>query len=150
MAVHRALLLLSKHAILCNLTVAQLLHSISLTTCLRRDISLPQPISLDSSQAPNFLPPAISDFVAESIGIGGDVMQDLWYIIKDDVWEAPTEAEASVINEDCFRKYGWKRELSMSEQGLLLVYVTITSPPSFHIIVSTKYAMHQPRLYANK
>jgi hypothetical protein len=146
MAVHRALSLLSEHAILCNLTISQLLQSISLTTCLRRDISLPQPISLDSRQAPDFLPPAISDFVAESIGIGGNVMQDLWYIIKDDVWEAPTEAEASVFNEDCFRKYGWKRELSMLEQGLLLIYFTIIAPQSFHIIVSTKYAMHQPRL----
>ena len=57
------------------------------------------------------LPPAISGFIAESIGIEEEVMQDLWFIIKDDVWEAPTDEEASVI-EDCFRKYGWKRELS--------------------------------------
>jgi len=115
MAVQRALLLLSEHPVLSNLTFAQLLRSMSLATCLKRDISLPQPISLDLGCAPTFLPPAISDFIAESIGIEGEVMQDLWFIIKDDVWEAPTDEEASVINEDCFRKYGWKRELSMLE-----------------------------------
>jgi len=54
------------------------------------------------------LPPAISDFIAESIGIEGEFMQDLWFIIKDDIWEAPTDEEASVLNEDCFQEYGWK------------------------------------------
>jgi hypothetical protein len=88
--------------------------------------------------------------LSESIGIGGDVKQDLWSIIKDDVWYAPTEAESSVINEDCFRKYGWKRELSALEHGLLLISVTINAPQSFYIIVSTKFTMHKPRLYANK
>jgi len=112
MTVHHALLLLTEHPVLCDLTVSQLLRAISLATCLRRDISLPQPISLDLGFAPRFLPPAISDFIAESIGIEGGIMQDLWSIIKDDVWEAPTDEESSVINEECFRKYGWKRELS--------------------------------------
>ena len=108
MAVPWALLLLSEHPVLCNLTVAQLLHSMSLATCLRCDISLPQPISLDLGCTLTLLPPAISDFIAESIGIEGEFMQDLWFIIKDDIWEAPTDEEASVLNEDCFQEYGWK------------------------------------------
>jgi hypothetical protein len=97
---------------LSSLTLNQIIRATSLARCLRHDIELPQPLEERSgASAPAFLPLAISDFLAESLEISVENVKDLWTVIRHDVWDAPSE-EDSKLNEECFRRYGWKRELS--------------------------------------
>jgi hypothetical protein len=122
---------------LSNITLNQIIHAISLARCLQHDIELPQPLddSAERSGAPAFLPLAISDFLAESLGIPVQYVKDLWTVIKDDVWEAPSTEEGSKLNEECFRRYGWKRELSK-------VFLSIISPVLIYLASITLYPPH--------
>jgi hypothetical protein len=112
MAVHHTFRNLLQFPELSSLNLNQIIRAISLARCLRHDIELPQPLQVDHSGAPAFLPLAISDFLAESLEIPVENVKNLWTVIKNDVWEAPSTEEDSKLNEECFRRYGWKRELS--------------------------------------
>jgi len=122
-----------------DLTLNQIIRAISLARCLRHDIELPQPLEEEHSgaSAPAFLPLAIADFLAESLEIPVENIKDLWTVIKDDVWDAPSAEEDSKLNEGCFRRYGWKRELSrdfLSISPLVLIYLASITlyPPHPH------------------
>jgi len=105
--------LLAIHPRLGSLTLSQLLTALQLCCCLKRDISLPQPISKSNyDHAPAFLPPTIQEFLSEVLELDIEDVDSLWGIIKDDVWELPTEEETYKLREKYFQKYGWKRELS--------------------------------------
>lgn len=113
MAIQQTFWNLLQYPELSSLTLNQIIRAISLARCLQHDIELPQPLQVDhDSGAPAFLPLAIADFLAESLEIPVENIKDLWTVIKDDVWEAPSREEDSKLNEECFRRYGWKRELS--------------------------------------
>ena len=139
MAVHDAFWNILQFPDLSSLTLNQIIRAISLARCLRHDIELPQPPQEERSgaSAPAFLPPAISDFLAESLEIPVDNIRDLWTVIRDDVWDAPSAEEDSKLNEECFRRYGWKRELStdfLSISSLVLIYLASITlyPPHSH------------------
>ena len=112
MTVQSTFQLLAEHPMLSNLTIAQLVTAITLARCLKRDISLPQPLSEDSIHAPSFLPPAIQEFLGKVLELNSSDVGYLWDIMKDSIWELPTEEEAREMNEKHFEKHGWERELS--------------------------------------
>ena len=98
------------HEQLCHVTTLQLIWAFSLISCLKRDIQLPQPLSENPGCAPTVLPPAISDFLSDSISLPPKLMHEFWTIIKDDAWNAQVKDEPSQPteeDEECFRQYGW-------------------------------------------
>ena len=99
---HSAVIALAVHEQLCHVTTLQLIRAFSLISCLKRDIQLPQPLSENSGCAPTILPPAISDFLCESISLPPELMHDFWTIIKDDAWDAPVKDEPTEEDEACF------------------------------------------------
>ena len=109
---HSTVIALAVHEQLCHVTTLQLIRAISLISCLKRDIQLPQPLSENPGCAPTVLPPAISDFLSDSISLPPELMHDFWTSIKDDAWNAPVKDEPTEDDEECFRQYGWQRELS--------------------------------------
>ena len=109
---HNAVIALAVHEQLCHVTTSQLIQAFSLISCLKRDIQLPQPLSENPGCAPTVLPPAISNFLSDSISLPPELMHDFWTIIKDEAWNAPVKDEPTEEDEECFRQYGWKRELS--------------------------------------
>jgi hypothetical protein len=109
---HSAVIALAAHEQLCNITALQLIRAFSLISCLKRDIQLPQPLSENPGCAPTVLPPAISNFLSDSIFLPPELMHNFWTIIKDEAWNAPIKEEPTEEDEECFREYGWQRELS--------------------------------------
>ncbi|KAF9476228.1 hypothetical protein BDN70DRAFT_882715 [Pholiota conissans] len=57
---------LAAHPELNNIIALQLSRAFSLISCLKRDITIPQPLSEAPECPPTFLPPAIAEFLAES------------------------------------------------------------------------------------
>ena len=138
MAVHNTFQNLLQFPNLSDLSLNQIICAISLIRCMRHDIELPQPLEEHSGAiALAFLPLAISDFLAESLKIPVENIKDLWTVIKDDVWDAPSAEEDSKLNEECFQHYGWKRELSRDFSCIsssLLIYLAsiMLYPPHPH------------------
>ncbi|KDR69915.1 hypothetical protein GALMADRAFT_76807 [Galerina marginata CBS 339.88] len=58
------------------------------------------------------LPPAISEFLADSIDVPVNLIPDFWEITKDEAWLPPNKDEPNKEDEECFRRFGWKRELT--------------------------------------
>jgi hypothetical protein len=117
-----AVIALAVHEQLCHVTTLQLIQAFSLISCLKRDIQLPQPLSENPGCAPTVLPPAISDFLSDSISLPPELMHEFWTIIKDDAWNAPVKEEPTEEDEECFRQYGWQRELSAFKFLITIVH----------------------------
>jgi len=144
MAVHKTFWNILQFPNLSSLTLNQIICAISLARCLQHDIELLQPLEDECSgaSAPAFLPLAILDFLAESLEIPVEDIKDLWTVIRDDVWDAPSAEEDSKLNKECFWHYGWKRELSRE-----FFEYQFPSPNIFSIdnTVSTASTLHKPR-----
>ncbi|KAF9472297.1 hypothetical protein BDN70DRAFT_868529 [Pholiota conissans] len=107
---------LAAHPELNNITALQLFCAFSLIFCLKRDITIPQPLSEAPECPPTFLPPAIAEFLAESLSISLDLMKDLWEIVREEAWVESQKDKPGKDDEECFR---WKRELS-TIHGLII------------------------------
>jgi hypothetical protein len=103
---------LAAHTDLKDLTALQLSRAFSLISCLKRDITIPQPLSEAHNCPPTFLPPAIAEFLADSLSMSVDLVKDLWEILREEVWVESPKDEPGKDDEECFRQFGWKRELS--------------------------------------
>ena len=112
MTIQRVFEQLTIHPALRALTTEKFLTAINLCRSLKRDISLPQPVSENHDHPPMFLPPSIHEFLSDVLDMSADGVGYLWDVIKEDVWELPTEEVSCKLQEDYFRQYGWKRELS--------------------------------------
>ena len=75
--------------VLTSLGLAQILRFIRLLPLLKNDIILAQPVYIPTTEAPLVLPPQITSFVADSIGIPEVAVDGCWNVLRDDVWEYP-------------------------------------------------------------
>lgn len=105
------LLRLATHPLLQSLTLEQVTTFVQLGSLLKRDIQQPQPVSQTGATAPDVLPPSVSQFLANAVGIPLECMDYCWDVLKDEVWES-LEMPATTHDEDLFRLYGWKVGLS--------------------------------------
>jgi hypothetical protein len=113
---------LAAHTELKDLTALQLSRAFSLISCLKRDITIPQPLSEAPHCPPTFLPPAIAEFLAEALSVSLQLVQDLWEIVKEEVWVESMKDEPDKDDEECFRQFGWKRELSTLHSSLFAIW----------------------------
>ncbi|KAG2029612.1 hypothetical protein BDR03DRAFT_880340, partial [Suillus americanus] len=73
---------------------------------LKDDILQPQPQRISVSCAPDVLPDSVMKFLATSLDMSSDAVDNLWYIVKDVVWELPMSAETSTEDEVAFKLHG--------------------------------------------
>jgi hypothetical protein len=92
--------------------LAKILSFISMASALKNDILLVQPPSVSLACAPGVLPPAISHFLAEALGLSAETTKLFWDTLKDEVWRYPEAGEDIVDLERAFRDHGWKRGLT--------------------------------------
>lgn len=110
------------HTKLKSLTALQLSRAFSLISCLKRDITIPQPVSEAPNCPPTFLPPTIAEFLTEALSISLQLVQDLWEIVKEEVWVESMKDELDKDDEECFCQFGWKRELSTLYSSLFAIW----------------------------
>ncbi|KAF7314043.1 hypothetical protein HMN09_00562900 [Mycena chlorophos] len=108
-----------------GLSVPQLALFTRLLSVLKNDILLVQPACLSATEAPAALPPSIVEFLSHAVGIDQERVPVLWKELKSEVW-AMEPATLGGVEEDMFRKHGWKRGLTS-----LMLY-----PPS-HFCLNT-------------
>ncbi|KAF9478587.1 hypothetical protein BDN70DRAFT_38796 [Pholiota conissans] len=118
-AMFHTLQVLAAHPELNNITALQLSHAFSLISCLKRDITIPQPLSEAPECPPTFLPPAIAKFLAESLSISLYLIKNLWEIVREKAWVESQKDEPGKDDEECFCQFGRKRELS-TIHGLII------------------------------
>jgi len=116
------------HPVLKELSLNQIFAFLRLCSLLKNDIQLAQPLAVPITSAPDILPPSVSDFIAESIGIPNECMTNCWRMFKDDAWSMPDSVEMTEQDEQVFRSNGWKCGISnpLIQQilnGMLRVFI---------------------------
>ncbi|KAJ7216341.1 hypothetical protein GGX14DRAFT_391184 [Mycena pura] len=94
-----------------KLTLAQALLFSRLLSLLKDDILLVQPLRVSTDEAPTILPPSVSEFMADAVGIALDSVASCWKKMKKDIWKLPIPT-LSEEEEELFRKYGWRRGIT--------------------------------------
>ncbi|KAF8075908.1 hypothetical protein FPV67DRAFT_1649010 [Lyophyllum atratum] len=102
------------------LSITQLITFVRLASRLKNDIILCQPITISTISAPAILPPTVTDFLADSVGIPTKDVPHHWMQYRDEIWIMGSSHETHEEDEQAFRVHGWKRGL-----GSLTLY-----PPS--------------------
>ncbi len=103
---------LKAHNALCCLSLGQVMSFVTRAAALKRDIMQPQPLSVPVDHAPDHLPPSVSQFLGDSVGIPSEYIHDCWKILKDTVWDHPSPEETKRADSDAFRVHGQNRGLS--------------------------------------
>ncbi|KAJ7936074.1 hypothetical protein B0H13DRAFT_1539248, partial [Mycena leptocephala] len=106
-----------------SLTLAQTLCFTQLLSVLKRDILLVQPVNVTTGteEASLVLPPSITEFVADAVGVPESSISGFWTRLREDIWDLP-EQTLSEHEEGLFREHGWKHGITS---------VTLY-PPSHH------------------
>ncbi|KAJ7574078.1 hypothetical protein C8J56DRAFT_1065320 [Mycena floridula] len=109
-----------------KLSVSQIMRFLWLSSCLKHDILLPQPIaeSSDSSKPPGILPSSVHLFLSDAIGVPVDEIDHCWDVLKDEAWNTPSPEDLKAEDMRFFQEYGWKRGLTF-----MTVY-----PPNTHCL----------------
>ena len=94
-----------------HISFETVLSFITRASTLKRDIMQPQPLSVPIDQAPEYLPPSMSQFLSDSLAIHSDHVHVCWGIFKDVIWDQPTPSEVRQADKDAFRIHGTKRGL---------------------------------------
>lgn len=118
---------LGGHSILKGITLDGVVTFIRLASQLKRSIIQPQPISdSDPENPPLYLPTAISAFLSTSLNIPPEAMEDLWSILKTEVWEMPL---MPLIGEDyrLFKEFGWPLRISSAFKFISVRFVRVTN-----------------------
>ncbi|KAJ6602853.1 hypothetical protein DFH09DRAFT_1470889 [Mycena vulgaris] len=89
-----------------------LLDSLRKDDTLKNDIILAQPVYITTTEAPLVLPPQITSFVAESIGIPEESVEGCWISLKDEIWTYPIPEKVEEDEEMLFEQNGWKRGIT--------------------------------------
>ena len=63
------------------------------------------------SAFPLVLPPSITEFVANAVGVPESSVSGFWTRLREDIWHLP-EQTLSEHEEGLFREHGWKRGIS--------------------------------------
>ncbi len=103
---------LGEHSILKEITLDGVVTFIRLASQLKRSILQPQSIDdSDPENPPLCLPTAISSFLSTALNIPPEAMDDLWKILKTEVWEMPL---MPLLGEDyrLFKEFGWPLRIS--------------------------------------
>ncbi|KAJ7936045.1 hypothetical protein B0H13DRAFT_1519575, partial [Mycena leptocephala] len=106
-----------------SLTLAQTLCFTQLLSVLKRDILLVQPVNVTTGteEVSLVLPPSITEFVADAVGVPESSISGFWTRLREDIWDLP-EQTLSEHDEGLFREHGWKHGITS---------VTLY-PPSHH------------------
>ncbi|KAG2108675.1 uncharacterized protein F5147DRAFT_799464, partial [Suillus discolor] len=99
---------IKKHPVLACITYVDLASFIRRASLLKDDILQPQPQRISVSHAPDVLPDSVTKFLAMSLDMSSDAVDNLWYIVKDLVWELPMSAETSAEDEVAFKLHGYE------------------------------------------
>jgi hypothetical protein len=94
------------HPVLMELPLYQIFVFLWLCSLMKNDIQLTQPLAVCITSAPDILPPSVSDFLAESIGIPNECMTGCSRMSKDDAWSMPDSTEMTEQNEQAFHSNG--------------------------------------------
>jgi hypothetical protein len=96
-----------------SLTLAQTLCFTRLLSVLKCDILLVQPVNVatGTEEAPLVLPPSITEFVADAVGVPESSVSGFWTRLREYIWDLP-EQTLSEHEEGLFREHGWKRGIS--------------------------------------
>jgi hypothetical protein len=105
---------LQHHEGLQQLSLGKVMSFVNRASMLKRDIMQPQHPSVPVDEAPEILPPSVSHFLSDSLGIPYQYMQDCWSIFKDVVWDHPSAEESKQADRAAFKAHGGKRGLSES------------------------------------
>ncbi|KAF8551577.1 hypothetical protein OG21DRAFT_1524342 [Imleria badia] len=70
------------------------------------DILQPQPQSVHSDDVPAVLPPVITNFFADILGISSSDVDDLWDIAHELIWSLPSAEEEQALEVNLFQMHG--------------------------------------------
>ncbi|KAJ7112413.1 hypothetical protein C8R43DRAFT_1138890 [Mycena crocata] len=107
MALLAILQLLDHHPTLAHIQTSQFLQFIRLASLLKRDIDLAQPARHDLDVAPTYMPTSVSHFLSNAVGMSVDEVEDLWGVLKEEVWFSESQDRQSADEETTFRTHGW-------------------------------------------
>ncbi|KAG1908003.1 uncharacterized protein F5891DRAFT_938956 [Suillus fuscotomentosus] len=94
---------IKKQPSLACITYVDLASFIRRASLLKNDILQPQPQRISVSHVPDVLPDSVTMFLATSLDMSSDTVNNLWYIVKDLIWELPMSAETSAEDEVAFK-----------------------------------------------
>ncbi|KAG2126135.1 hypothetical protein BD769DRAFT_1668568 [Suillus cothurnatus] len=117
---------IKKQPSLACITYVDLASFIQHASLVNNDILQPQPQRISVSHAPDVLPDSVTMFLATSLDMSSDTVDNIWYIVKDLVWELPMSAETSAEDEVAFKIHGHK--LGLVECMLYPPVKTCTNP----------------------
>jgi hypothetical protein len=99
------------------LTFSQVSMFIRLSSRLKRDILQPQPIEDTIPHCPpTALPPSVSEFLSDALGIPLQDILVCWDLLKKDVWEAQVSEDIKQDDLRLFKEHGHRRGLSAYSQ----------------------------------
>ncbi|KAJ7112158.1 hypothetical protein C8R44DRAFT_553933, partial [Mycena epipterygia] len=117
-----------------SLSLAQTLCFTRLLSVLKHDILLVQPanVTTGTEEAPLVLPPSITEFVADAVGVPESLVSGFWTRLREDIWHLPEQTlseheEASLTlypashhcrNSNC----GRRKHLTNAEMRQVVVY----------------------------
>jgi hypothetical protein len=104
--------LLQDNGNLQQLSFDKILTLIMRPSLLKCDIMQPQPLSMPTDMAPQYLLPSVSHFLANSLDIQPEDVQECWKIFKDVIWDHPTAEKVKQADKDAFKLHGMKCGLS--------------------------------------
>ncbi|KAF8239800.1 hypothetical protein L208DRAFT_1236492 [Tricholoma matsutake] len=98
-----------------NLSIEQVTCFIRLAAQLKHDIQLPlPPDQSELATVPNILPASVKQFLSKAIKIPLKYMDQLWDILKSDVWAA-NPLYFFEYDLALFKEYGWMHGLRKSQ-----------------------------------
>jgi len=102
------------HLVLCSLSLTQVYTFIRLSSLLKNDIQLAQPVTVAEASIPGVLPPSIATFLSRCIGIlEGLAIAECWSIFKEEAWAMPNSTDTHKQDEDAFCPHGWKHGITL-------------------------------------
>ncbi|KAG1823236.1 hypothetical protein EV424DRAFT_1538567 [Suillus variegatus] len=116
---------IKKQPSLACITYVDLASFIRHASLLKNDILQPQPQHISVSHAPDVLPDSVTMFLATSLDMSSDTVDNLWYIVKDLVWELPMSAETSAEDEVAFKIHGHKLGLGTVPTHRIMIVILI-------------------------
>lgn len=116
---------IKKQPSLACITYVDLASFIRRASLLKNDILQPQPQRISVSHAPDVLPDSVMTFLATSLDMSSDTVDNLWYIVKDLIWELPMSAETSAEDEVAFKIYGHKLGLGTVPTHRIMIVILI-------------------------
>jgi len=116
---------IKKQPSLACITYVDLASFIQHASLVNNDILQPQPQRISVSHAPNVLPDSVTMFLATSLDMSSDTVDNIWYIVKDLVWELPMSAETSAEDEVAFKIHGHKLGLGTMPTHHIMIVILI-------------------------